>query len=222
MFFSGAIFDLDGTLIDSMGICESIDKELLAKWEKEPGEGHTEAVRSMGFKESAKYIIERYGINVSAAEFIRQWNEAALRHYSSVRMKAGAREYVEALTKAGVKTAVLTAAPRMLLEAALIGNGISDLFDVIIPSSETGMSKKQPELFFLAAKRLGVDAAQCMVFEDLYMAAKSAKEAGMMVTAVHDVYAGHEEEAMRSLADRYITDFNEILHEDTPLYKSGE
>jgi len=204
------IFDLDGTLLDSMGVWLDIDIEFLKRRELAVPDDYSERISAMGFAEVAAYTIERFGLPDTVDGLLREWSGMAAHAYgNTVRMKPRAREYLLALRERGAKLAVATSAIPELCELALRNHGIHDWFNVICNSSEVGCGKSRPDVFLLAARKLGVDPRDCVVFEDILDAVKSAKSVGMIVCGVYDKASDGDWETIKGLADYALLDFGD-------------
>ncbi|MGI6621234.1 MAG: HAD family hydrolase [Bacillota bacterium] len=211
--FEAAIFDLDGTLLDSMGVWHEIDIEFLGRRGIDvPGE-YISAVNSKGFRETAEFTIEYFNLDVTPEELMDEWFETAVDKYSrKVRLKPSAREYLIFLKEHGIKLGTATSLPRMLAEPALKNNRIYHLFDAFTTTDEAGRSKEYPDVYLLAAKRLGVPPGNCIVFEDILPGIKAVRAAGMRPYGVYDKSSEHHRDEIKALSEIYIRDFGEILH----------
>ena len=206
--FKAAIFDLDGTLLDSMAMWEKISAEFLAKKGLPIPDNYSDEIYSLTFRDAARYTINLFGLSELEHDLIGQWNEMALHEYShNVGLKPYAKEYLAALKSRGVKLATATALPHVLAQAALKNNGIDDYFDAYCSTDEVGRGKDFPDVFLLAAQRLAVPPEQCVVFEDLPQGVVSAKEAGMKVVCIYDARAREQRELMQKTADLCLHDF---------------
>ncbi|MCL2557974.1 MAG: HAD family phosphatase [Treponema sp.] len=206
------IFDLDGTLLDSMGIWTEIDVKFLAARGIVAPDDYAEKISAMSFLQAARYTIARFGLAEDEQSILREWNEMARRAYASeIPMKRGALEYVRELKARGAPLAIATSALPELCELALRRYGALDLFDAICNSAETGQGKDRPDVFLLAARRLGARPEDCVVFEDVAGAVKSAKRAGMKVCALYDEASRADWEEMRGIADFSLRDFTNAL-----------
>jgi len=208
------IFDLDGTLIDSMGIWEQIDRNFLAKrgipfpadYDK-----YVEATVPLSPSESAAHTIQYFGLKETVEDVAREWHDQAVDAYSrTIPLKPYAKEFLQTLRAKGAKMAIATSSPASLCMPALRNHGILDLFDAVCLSEEVGVGKIQPDVFLLAAKRLGVNPEDCMVYEDSLTAIKTAKSIGMTVCAVYDRASDKNWEAIKQVADRVIYDFKHM------------
>jgi HAD superfamily hydrolase (TIGR01509 family) len=207
---NAAIFDLDGTLIDSMKVWKKIDVDFLAKRGLSVPPDYFGAISALGFLETANYTIKRFSLKERADDLMREWNEMAYHEYSrNILLKPYAREYLTKLKSMNVKLAVATSSPPILRDAALSNNGIAGFFDVI----HTTDSKKSPDTFHHVADKLSAQPDQCAVFEDILHAVRSAKAAGMTVCAVYDESSEEDWEEIKNAADVFLYDFK-----DAPTY----
>jgi len=206
--YKAYIFDLDGTLLDSMGVWGQIDIDFLAKRGISLPPDYMEAIAPMTFYETAAYTINRFALPQSVEDLTREWNEMAAYAYgNTVQMKPNAKEYLIKLRERGAKLAVATSLSAELCAPVLRNNGIDNFFDVICRTDEAGHGKSRPDVFLLAAKKTGVSARDCLVFEDLFEAVKSAKNAGFSVCAVYDKTSENYWEQIKASADYAIADF---------------
>ena len=213
------IFDLDGTLLDSMEVWDNLNYDFLHNRGIEMPEDFRAKVLSLSLPESAAYTIERFGLPESVEELVREWYEMVLYAYThTVRMKPYAKEYLLALKERGAKMAVATSLPAGLYEPALRAHGIYDLFDALCDAEQAGYGKTRPDMFMLAAKKLGVQPSDCVVFEDIYAAVLSAKSIGMTVYAVRDASSDDDREGINETADFLIDDFYGLYKELTENY----
>lgn len=212
MSFRGAIFDMDGTLVDSMWIWKDLAQRFLEKKNIASPPGLSNRFKNMTFESSSVYLAQNFPLHMTPEEIRREWTDMVYRCYEKeLFLKQGALEYLQRLRRENVKLALLTSNFRESCEACLRLNRITDLFDSILTSDELGQSKQQPEIYRKAAERLAVPPESCMVFEDILVAVQSAKKAGMMVTAVEDAASLPERDEIKKTADRYIVSFEELL-----------
>ena len=178
-----AIFDLDGTLLDSMGVWDQVDIDFLGKRGIEVPPDYMIKVSSMQFRQIAEYTIARFGLKDTPEGLMQEWDDMVRVAYSTtVEAKPGALDYLRDLKSAGVKMGVATSLPPQLREPALRHVGMLDMFDDIVSVDDANdVGKDQPDVYLLAAERLGAKPADCTVFEDLLVGIKSAKSVGMKV-----------------------------------------
>lgn len=207
----GAIFDMDGTLIDSMWVWSKIDEEYLKKRSIQLPNNLKQDIEHMGFSEVAQYFKDRFNIPDSIEEIQNEWNEMAFYQYAhKVDLKPGAKEFLALLRSKGIKIALATSNSKPLIEVALKKNDIYHFFDSITTTDEVLRGKDFPDVYLLAAKKLSVPPKDCVVFEDILPAIKGAKAAGMMVIGVHDSYSEYQRNDIINFSDMYIHQYEEL------------
>ena len=213
--FEAAIFDLDGTLLDSMWVWKRVDDVFFEKRGMESPEDYGRALAGKSYRESAEYTIERFGLSESWQEIVDEWTGQAVYEYANnVQLKCGAREYLHLLKNCGVKLAVATALPEYLYRPCLENLGIIDLFDALCSTDDTGgRGKAKGEVYLLAAGRIGVDPAKCAVFEDIPEGINGAIYAGMKAYAVLDASGAYFHEDMKRTACASFACYDEIMPE---------
>lgn len=208
--FKGAIFDLDGTLIDSMGVWKQIDVDFLGKRGLTVPADYLDAITPMGFEAAADYTIARFGFPETRDEIIREWYDMAIYAYSNtVPLKKGAMEYLKMLKQQNIKMAVATASDKQLVIPALTNNGVIDMFDNITTIQEVPRGKGFPDVYDKAAERMGVNPAECIVFEDILAGINGAHMGGYRAVAIYDEHSVEPAEVMKENADAYIMDFRD-------------
>ncbi|MGI6627820.1 MAG: HAD family hydrolase [Bacillota bacterium] len=210
--FKAAIFDLDGTLLDSMWVWEKIDLDFLAGRNLTVPDEYFGKIASMTYREVAEYTIALLGLDKTVKEIMEKWNQTALRAYAhDVTLKPNAKEYLLSLKRRGVKLATATSLPRMLSEPALKNNSVYGLFDVFCSTDEVSRGKEHPDVYLLAAKKLNVQPADCIVFEDILPGIRAIIAAGMRPYGVYDRSSENDQVQIQALSEVYIRDFGEIL-----------
>ncbi|NMM62147.1 HAD family phosphatase [Clostridium sp. P21] len=207
----GAIFDMDGTLIDSMWVWSKIDEEYLSKRNLPLPENLKEDIEHMSFSEIACYFKNKFNLPDSIKEIQDEWNSMALSHYvNDVTLKPGAREFLLLLKSKNVKIALATSNCTLLIEAVLKKNNIYNLFDSISTTDEVQRGKDFPDIYLLAAQKLNLKPENCVVFEDILPAVKGAKSAGMTVVGVHDLYSEYQRKDIINFSDIFICGYDEL------------
>ena len=210
--FKAAIFDLDGTLIDSMGVWEKVDRDFLAKRNLPVPDGYVNQLSSLSFREAAEYTIALFGLPEKAAAIIEEWNDMVRYEYShNIVLKPHAREYLKYLKQARVKLGTATSLPKVLYEPVLRNNGIYELFDALSSTDEVSRGKEYPDIYQLAAQKLAVLPGDCIAFDDILAAISAIKAAGMKAYGVYDPFSAHNKKAIQAIADGYIYDFAEMF-----------
>ena len=208
----GAIFDMDGTLMDSMWMWKDIDIEYLGRFGIEMPENLQREIEGMSIKETAVYFRETFGITDSIEKMISDWNDMAIGFYRTrVTLKKGALELLKQMKERGMKTGIATSNSVELTRECLAANSVEDLFDTIRTAQEVPRGKPAPDIYLSVAGEWGIDPGDLIVFEDIPNGALAAKRAGMEVVAVEDDYAAQRREELIRISDHYIRDFTEIL-----------
>ncbi|MBQ8541350.1 MAG: HAD family phosphatase [Clostridia bacterium] len=211
MNFKGVIFDMDGTILDSMRVWDKIDVDYLNARGIRVPEDYARTISTMTGVECAQYSIKRFNLTDTVEDLIKEWDERALFEYANnLELKKGAKAYIEKLKEKGVKIALATSSSKTLYEAALKHTGVYDLFDTFVSTDESGISKRDPHVYLYAAEKLGVDITDCVVFEDVPTAVKTAKSTGARVVCVWDERWDAFKAEMEDAADKYIYSFDEM------------
>ncbi|KFI60979.1 hydrolyase [Bifidobacterium cuniculi] len=208
---TAAIFDLDGTLLDSMGVWDRVDTEFLARRGLDVPSDYMETIAAMQFRDIATYTIERFDlVGEREEDLMDEWTRLALHDYTTmVEPKAGALDYLHHLRDTGAKLAVATSMMPQLRGPALEHAGMADLFDAVVGVEEVAHGKQDPDIYLEAAARCGVDATQCTVFEDILPGIESARRAGMQAWGVQDDSSRRQWRRICEVADGVLSDFTQ-------------
>jgi HAD superfamily hydrolase (TIGR01509 family) len=199
--YRGAIFDLDGTLVESMHIWDHLCRDWLTAAGKEPEAALEKDLAVMTLNQGADYVIRRYGFDYSPQEIIRQWEEMALGAYkTTVALKEETAALVRELHAGGLALAVVTSCFPAACEAVLQRHGLRRFFSTILYTDEAPRDKSYPDIWLATAERLGLEPAGCVVFEDALYALKGVRAAGMAFAAVYDSSC-EDWESLKSGAD---------------------
>lgn len=206
------IFDVDGTLIDSMWIWTDIDELFLEKYNLEKPEGFHEGMEGMSYSETAQYFLDLFpSLPHTREELEQEWYDMAYEIYTTqMELKKGAYEFIKTMHEQGIKLGVATSNNRELAEGTLRNNKVFEYMGSIWTSCEAGAGKPNPAVYLNVAKDLGVDPKNCLVFEDVSNGILAGKNAGMKVCAVDDAFSRNQEEKKRQLADYYIQNYDDI------------
>lgn len=206
------IFDLDGTLVDSMWIWEAIDREYFQRHGLVVPEGLQQRISGMSFSETADYIKQQYDISDTVEEMKHAWNEMAQEKYEKeVALKPGALAFVQRLKELGIRTGVATSNSRHLVELTLQARGIRPYMDSVHTACEVEHGKPAPDIYLLVAEDLKVAPEHCLVFEDIVEGIQAGKRAGMRTCAVADAATKEIWEEKQREADYAILDYMELL-----------
>ena len=206
---TGAIFDFDGTLLDSMFIWDTIGEDYLRTLGKEPHENLKETFMTLTLEEAAEYYREHYKVTLSVTEIVDSINAMVEGIYrTKVTLKPGVMAYLCLLKESGVKMCVATVTDRYLVEDTLERFGILHYFCGIFTCAEVGYGKDKPIIYQKALEHLGTAKEETFVFEDSLFALETAKAEGFPTVGVYDMHESRQEE-MKRLADCYVRSFEE-------------
>lgn len=205
------IFDLDGTMVDSMWVWADIDIKYLGELGLEVPPEMKRDIEGMSFTEVAVYFKEKFQIKESIEEVKKIWQDMAMDRYcNEVELKPGLKKFLEYLKDHGIAMGVASSNDRGLIEAVLKSHGIYDFMHCIITSCEVKKGKPEPDVYLEAARRLQVLPKHCLVFEDIVSGILSGINAGMEVCAVRDEESMPQDEEKRQLADYYIESYEQV------------
>ncbi len=208
----GAIFDIDGVLLDSMGIWDDLGARYLRSLGRIPEEGLNKILFSMSMEQGAEYLNEHYGLNKSVKETVEGIGRMLEDYYFyEVLLKPGAKEVLEFLKSKNIKMAAATSSPRTHIEKALSRNGLLGYIDKIYTTSEVGVSKHSPDIYNLAADFLKTKSEETLVFEDSLYALKTAKEAGFVTVGVFDEKGESNQAELENKADLYLKKLDDFI-----------
>lgn len=206
------IFDLDGTLIDSMWVWDEIDIEFLSARGLTLPPTYQKEIEGMSFTETAVYTKQLFQFSESVEELKSIWNQMALEKYTKeVPLKAGAEAFLKYCKSQKIPMGIATSNSRELVNAVVNTHHLDDYIKVIVTSCEVAKGKPAPDVYLETAKRLCVASEHCLVFEDVPMGILAGKNAGMKVCAVKDNSSEEQQEEKRKYADYYISSYEEVL-----------
>ena len=204
----GAIFDADGTLLDSMPIWADAGARYLTGLGVRPEPGLGEKLAACSLEEGAAYLKERYGLARSSEE-IRQGILTVISDFyrRDVQPKPGVAPFLRGLRKKRIPMAIATTGDEALLAAALERLQLREYFLKIVTCSALGVTKRQPDVYLAAAAALGTRPVETMVFEDTCFAIETAKTAGFYTVAVEDAASHADRARIRTIADCYLPEY---------------
>lgn len=216
MRLQSAIFDMDGTLLDSMGVWNSLGSDFLREMGYAPEEGLDAKLRVMTLYQAAAYCKNRYRLPQSEKEIVELVDARVDRFYRrEVTAKPGAATVLSLLKMEGVWMYIATATDRAQAEAALRRTGLDGYFRGILTCSEVGSGKDNPEIFEMAMRRLRSGKKDTVVFEDSLHAIRTAKAAGFRVAGVYDPSSEADQEDIRATADYYIRSYEDWFQQQS-------
>ena len=183
----GAVFDLDGTLLDSSWVWEKVDEKFLGDRGFQVPDDYVDEISPLGAERAAVYTIERFGLNEDKDDIVREWIEMAKKEYATeVVCKPYAKEFLEEIHKLNIKMAVATSSDRELFMKTLEREGILKYFQKIVTVDEVERGKGYPDIYEEAARRIKVNPHKCLVFEDILAGVTGASLGEFNVVAVFD------------------------------------
>ena len=206
------IFDMDGSLVDSMWIWPEVDRIYMEKYGlKQPADFH-KAIEGKSYTETAQYFVDTFhDLHRSVDQVKEEWKEMTMELYSTkVLPKPGAVDFLKAMRQKGVLLGIATSNDRVLAEAALKAQGIFGYFDSVRTSCEVAAGKPAPDVYLKVAEALSVSPSSCLVFEDVPNGILAGKNAGRDESAEDDAFSRPDEQEKKRLADYFIHDFYEI------------
>ena len=206
------IFDLDGTLVDSMWMWPDIDREYLNRFEIEYDDNLKNEIDGISFHETAVYFKNKFGISDSVEKICKDWEDMAYDKYKyEVKEKPGCKKFLEHLRSKGIKMGIATSNKRSMVDVVLKSLNMKDFFEVITTSDEVKRGKPAPDVYLTTANLLNVEPKNCLVFEDVVAGIMAGKSAGMKVCAIEDDFTKAVRHKKKELSDYYIVDYSELL-----------
>lgn len=207
------IFDLDGTLIDSMSVWDKLLEDVMEKHGFSAPDIMIKKVAHMTLTQSSEYLVKEFpNFPMTPKEIREEWKSIVFDSYAhKIKLKKGAKEFIEYLKQNGIKIGIATACEKNLLTACLKNNEVYDMIDVFTYADEVGEGKQSPKVFLECLNRLECDVENAVLFEDILVALNTAKEIGLKTVIVEDDRAKPDREELKLKADKYIVDFTELL-----------
>ena len=205
------IFDMDGTLTDSMTVVwQGAPLELLRRYGRTARPGIHDVLLSMGMAEGAEYLIRTYDLPLTLRDYEPAMRQVIRDLYKKVELKPGVREMLARLKAEGVRMCICSNTWAEQCEEVLTRLGVADYFEFFY-TAQGALHKSRPDVFFQTLTRLGgTDPDRCIVCEDSLYAARTAHDAGFRVIGIADAASKSDEPALREVSDQFLTDWTEL------------
>lgn len=208
------IFDLDGSLVDSMWLWRAIDIEYLGRFGIALPEDLQSRIEGMSFSETAVFFKDNFAITDSLEQIKETWNRMAWDKYAhEVPLKPGIPDFLAHCKKCGIRLGIATSNSRELVTNVINAHNLQDYFSCIMTGCDVSKGKPAPDIYLAVAKELDVACERCLVFEDIIPGILAGKAAGMRVCAVEDAYSAHDRERKKELADYFIENYHDVVGE---------
>lgn len=207
------LFDFDGTLVDSMPAFASMMLRILDEYEMAYEKNIVKIITPLGYRDTARYFVEM-GVQATQEELLRRMHQYAEAEYTlRIPAKNNVPEVLRKLKARGDDLNVLTASPHAMLDPCLKRLGLYELFTNVWSCEDFGTNKANPEIYRMAAEKIGKPVEEIWFLDDNFNADRTAKSAGMKVCGVYDDSSAEYEADIRAVSDRYIYDFSELLND---------
>ncbi len=204
------LFDFDGTLVDSMPTFVAVMLRILDERGIEYGDDIVKIITPLGYRGTAEYF-RTLGVKESVDELVEIMNTYARYEYeNNIPAKEGVAETLREMKKRGYSLNVLTASPHLALDPCLKRLGLWELFDKVWSCDDFGTTKANPEIYRMAAERMGAFCGDVIFVDDNYNAVNTAKAAGMVAVGIFDESSAEYMDEFKAMADGYVFDFSEL------------
>lgn len=205
----GFIFDVDGTILDSMSIWMDAGKLYLESLGIKTDENIGEVMFDLTMAEGAEYLKKNYGLDLSIEEICDGINNRVFEFYDKEAMeKKYVRNFIEDAKEMDIKMTIATSTDRPMIEAALKRLDLMKYFDEIFTTTEVGKGKASPDIFLKAMEKMGTTTADTWLLEDAAYSMRTAKGMGLNTVGIYDESSAGNQEQVKELADIYITDWS--------------
>jgi HAD superfamily hydrolase (TIGR01509 family) len=206
------VFDVDGTLVDSMWIWKQVDIEFLGKRGIALPYDLQKGIEGLSYTETAIYFKNKFKLTESIEDIKEEWRVLAEDYYrNKVIMKNGAKELIQLVYNRGIKLGIATSNSKELVDYMLERHSLKDYFHVVRTSCEVPRGKPYPDVYLKVAEDLDLDVSQCLAFEDTVAGATAAKTAGMRVIVIEDDYSLDSKDKLLQICERYIKDYYDVI-----------
>lgn len=214
MKINGAIFDFDGTLVDSMGIWNNVGNEYLLNRNITPIDGLNDQLKTFSLVDSARYYQKIYKIKDSMSQIIKDITTLALPFYQSeIKLKSGVKDLLINFKNNGIKMYVIAGNEKNLVKSTLQRLEILDFFEGILTCNEVGTWKSQPHIYEKSIANLNTTKEDTIIFEDSLVAIESLYENGFLIAGVFDINDVEDQDKIKNLSNWYIKDDWSVVYD---------
>ena len=206
----GAIFDVDGTLINSMPAWETVGSTYVKEHGLTPAEDLDKRVKECCLRDVSVIMQNEYGIDKSLDQIETELSKMVeYKYYNTIPLKPGVEALLEGLQKRGVKMCLASASRYDHIERALTRCGVMKYFTKIFSCIDVGSSKREHEIYKLAMGHLGTEPENTYMFDDALYVAQTAGSLGIHCVGMYDEYMFHQDE-LRNSTEYYVEDYNDL------------
>ena len=210
--FKNIIFDMDGTILDSMHIWDRVTMNYMNSLGQPITKDYLSEIATKSISEAARYTVEKFNLQMKPEELIKGiLDEAGGHYYNTLLLKPFAKDFIMEMHSKCIKMCIATATDKSLAIEALKRNDVLDYFEFVLTNDDIGKGKTDPDIYLKAAEMLSADISDVVVFEDADHCVKTAKKAGFTVIAVNDPSTEYHKDELMKIADLYIHSFKEVL-----------
>lgn len=210
--FDGYIFDLDGTLLDSMSLWGRVYSETLSALGVAEPADYVRAVNKMSVADGARYTVESLGLSVSPEQIVEMWKATAHKEYrDNIQPKNNAEKLLKRLAALGKSIGVATALDSSLYVPCFRRLNFDAMFRSVTTVAEVGKDKRYPDVYLVECEKMGLTPDRCAVLEDSITGATSAKRGGFYTVGVFDADADCTPQEMQAVCDRYVSDLGDLF-----------
>lgn len=207
----GVIFDLDGVILDSMPVWNKAGEMFLRNLGLQAESGLAKIMFCMSMSQGAKFLKERYHLDMEEGEIIKGINHTIEDYYSyKVQLKEDVEQFLKGMQQYGVKMVAATSCDRQVFEKAIQRLNVVGFFDRIFTSTEIGAGKEKPDIYFAAVEHMGTLPRDTWVFEDALYAIQTAKKAGFRTVGVYDASSIDDLDEIKRNSDIYLKKLDNI------------
>lgn len=212
---NAVIFDLDGTLVDSLDVWHKIDLEFFKMHGREVPKDYADKIGHMNFMEMANFTHNEYGFEESPDEIAKIWTDMSFDEYkNNIKTKPFVKEFIQKLKDSNYQIGLVTTTKYSFYEACLKNNGIWDYFDSTLDVNQINSSKKEPLCYKMMSNELHSKIENTIVFEDILTALTTANKAGFRTISVYNEPSSKDEEEIKNISDYHLLSYKELLDID--------